>query len=1716
MVTDDQKDKVLALYHQGEIIEAKKLSETLIQTNPNDAFSWKSLGYCLFKTGDYEDSIGALEASLELENEGDPTLFGTLARAYFSCGDYRRAAENQKKGLLIDPENSYWQFNMAEMLYKSGRGDEAMPYLERAEELGYAPENIMALKSSIFTLSFRFDEGLKEMEKLAEISPDDPAVHNNLGNLSTDLNDFKKASYHYSRAKELSPGSLLPYANEILSLHYDPSQTASSIRKKISEFSHLFPIEKMESLENEISKARSIKVGIISSHLKIHPVGWMLASTLEKLKNDIEIYVYSDSDSQDFLNSRIRNTVKNWNLTYHLDDKNLAKKITKDKIDILFDLAGYSGGTRILTFMHHPSPVIVKWIGGQISSMGIDAYDYFISDPIETPKGQDFEYTEKLIRLPNDYICYTPPEYAPEVTALPAMSNGHITFGCFNNPAKINNITLSQWADILKYIPGSNLLLKGAAYKTERAKERIWNVFTNSGIEKSRIILEGPESHRELLESYQRIDIALDPWPYSGGLTTCEALLMGVPVVTLPGPTFAGRHSATHLTNAGMPELVVNSWEEYRQRVIELASDLPSLAVIRASLRQVFINSPVCDAPRFARHFHKALRAIWQRHCEGKPPAALTFNKRGQAWFEDESTPVKIQSDSNTNGEFEWDFEGKIIAIDNGGQLLGNSAVREMLNDDYLELICFDPTTRAADNSLKSHTNVHYYPGVTLGNGQPVSIYRCSDSTLDGSLKPLIESQQAEVGEGQHPQQLEEHAIETISLDQIEGLPSIDWLVLDAVNDGATILEHGSKAMQDTLLVQARVAFQPTHENQLGFADLEQWMTRNGFRFYRFNNEQYRSYFPEDVPEEKRQATELKSADVIFIATNSRISNFTKNQNNKLSFLLKTIYGANDLAYFLFSRNKDHASINRFLPISEKYIGSSLSKKSNEKNISRYVEINNSIDLVDTENTSSYSYQDPSGVAVVMPCIDKELGLNTAKALVNRAGMPLKVIIAYDSKRQGFIKTLNEISLRCEVRYIVYLAQDAYPGMHWLIRAYNELEKNGNGLLAFNDGKWNGRIASFGMVRKAWAYSIYDQCILCPSYNSHCADDEITIIARCLNSLSYDPEIVLMEVDYQKGLKGGGNKHDRETLYKRASTYFNSIVEEKNLLPIAPEYGEMPKALRVVIPSEEKEFDPLISIVIPAYKETWFRDALKSALDQDYNNFEILICDDSESTAIADICDEYKKTTKIDIRYYKNTNRLGEIKNLPECIRRAKGDYIKPLYDDDTLHPNALSELIKPFKADKKLSLASALRNVINEQGRIIPPPSLAYMNPFGEDVNIDGKSLVSIFSNGLINFIGEPSSVLFPREIALSLGDSLFMLGGKVTEGRGDLSAWMNLLRRGNLVLLNKYLSNFRISSEQTSEQYRNQPNHEGITVFCNMIKQLGWQQNNCQVKASLRKDPKPSKFDTLDLKRFWKTGETINLTNSTDEEAATTSANKHKQTREELSSIIRESNSLEILKKIQVHIPERKFHDHIHILHDIRTLINKREANYVEIGSYVGHSASLMLSHDLKTKVYCIDPLSLPKNHYQGDLSQEQTLIKNLSKHAGEYTIIKEESCDSKALAYLEEQGIAIDILFIDGDHTYSSVIRDFSTYEKLVADGGFIVFDDYWDKNHSPDVYFAVNDIVEKIKNNRLPYEIIGSLANYQSANPVYDHGERTGLINEFILRKKFNKKSGVDAI
>ncbi|MDW5375702.1 FkbM family methyltransferase [Halomonas sp. HP20-15] len=867
---------VIDLYRKGKVTKAMREAQALTQRYPQDDFAWKVLGSCLLQTGDFLPAQSALETARSLGAD-DPLTLNALARACFMLGEQDRAIELQRTCLSLDAENPKYHFQMANMLYKAGVGDRALPYLVSAERLGHDTVEILTLKSAILSLSFKFQEGWEQLQRLYALKPNEPTVHNSLGNYYKDMADFENAALHYTKAQELAPNYVSAYSNELMSLHYDPDATVERVLELAKAWQQRFgPESAMALTETDRDGSRPIRVGLVSASLRMHPVGWMVTSALAALPGDIKLYAYSDSDAQDFITQRIRQSLTHWQPVYHLDDTQLAERIRDDQIDILIDLAGHGSGSRLRTMAMRPAPLLIKWVGIQISSMGIPAFDYFLSDAIETPPGCDAEYTEKLIRLPDDYICYQPPYYKPAVTALPSIKNGYITLGCFNNPAKVNDVVLKEWARLMQELPNCRLLLKGSQYTSELVCKRIYRTMAAAGIAPDRLILEGPVKHQELLEAYRRVDIALDPWPYSGGLTTCEALLMGVPVVTLPGPTFAGRHSATHLINAGMPELVVANWDEYRQRVIELATDLPSLAVIRASLRTYLQQSPVCDDRRFGRHLHKALRAIWQRHCEGKAPAALTFNKGGSARFEDEDKSYRLPAALRVHEEgIDWDLDGPIMAIDNGAQLATHEAMERLLGEGHIALLTLDPSASLPiANHLGQCGEFQYYPGVTLGDGQPI----VSDD---------------------NDELAETTTIPSIALDSIEGLKGIDMLVLDDGPDSLTILEHGERALSQTLLIQARVKFNPENDARTNLGSLTQWAGEHGFRFHRLHNAEYHSHMPESDLRNYHQASELVSADAIYIPTVERFTALSNSQRMKLACALHTLYGIKDVAHRL-------------------------------------------------------------------------------------------------------------------------------------------------------------------------------------------------------------------------------------------------------------------------------------------------------------------------------------------------------------------------------------------------------------------------------------------------------------------------------------------------------------------------------------------------------------------------------------------------------------------------------------------------------------------------------------------------------------------------------------------------------------------------------------------------------------------------------------------------
>jgi predicted O-linked N-acetylglucosamine transferase (SPINDLY family) len=264
-----------------------------------------------------------------------------------------------------------------------------------------------------------------------------------------------------------------------------------------------------------------------------------------------------------------------------------------------------------LVFARKPAPIQITWIGYE-GTTGLDAMDYNHADRYTIPAGVDAGYREQVLQMPHGYVCYDPPTTSPQPGPLPAAKNGYLRFGSFNNLAKINPQVVEVWAKVLQRVPQSRLALKYRGLDDESVRERYLGMFMGFGVTPARLELAPASGYPEYLAAYREVDIALDPFPFGGGITTCDALWMGVPVVTCPGETFAGRHSLSHLSVVGLTETIARDLEEYVELAVALAGDLPRLATLRAGLRDRMASSPLCDGKRFAGDFAEVLRRVWR------------------------------------------------------------------------------------------------------------------------------------------------------------------------------------------------------------------------------------------------------------------------------------------------------------------------------------------------------------------------------------------------------------------------------------------------------------------------------------------------------------------------------------------------------------------------------------------------------------------------------------------------------------------------------------------------------------------------------------------------------------------------------------------------------------------------------------------------------------------------------------------------------------------------------------------------------------------------------------------------------------------------------------------------------------------------------------------------------------------------------------------------
>ncbi|SNY55537.1 O-linked N-acetylglucosamine transferase, SPINDLY family protein [Pantoea sp. GL120224-02] len=848
-----------------------------------------------------------LAKELLCHDKNNPLLWVISARAQERIGDFFQAEESLNKALHFMPDYDEALYAKANLLYRRERFAEAELFLQGAivKLNKEASRPLRSLLATVLQKLKKYEPAIIAFQTLAEEDPDNWLYWNNLGMIYQDLADFDKMDLAYQRSCELTKTNAITFFNHIVGSHYNPQKTAEEILELCQNWQRYFspPVNHRRRQAKNKSQNKTLRIGMISDGFRSHPVGNMITIGLSHLPEaHIDIYAYSTNFNEDHVTNSIQRICKKWQVIDGLTDATVEKIIEEDEIDILFDLCGYNANSRMQLFQKGVAPIQIKWVGGLISSTGIENMDYLLSDHVETPEGSDGLYTEKLIRLPGDYICYDPPYYLPALSEPPVIKNGFITFGCFNNASKINEPLLELWANLLNQVPNSRLFLKSFNFKNVTLRERTFSILESYGVERERVILEGSSPHRELLSSYNDVDIALDPWPYSGGLTTCEAMAMGVPVVTLPGPTFAGRHSASHLVHAGMAELVADSAQQYVNIAVGLTQDINSLSVIRQHLRDILLVSPVCDGKRFAQGFSDAMRAVWQHYCDGCTPAALSLFEGTLPQFAGSSQPIYLtHPEVNTNpvvsvqsGEFEFQLDGKVMLMDYGAVMTRSEKFLKLTATEALHCVIMDAIGEVKENHLPlNRKSLQHIKTHLLGDGEETPVYICLNERYSSDLKTLAYDNDS--SEWVPQKVIAELKMPSSKLDNIHGLNRLEWFIADSRFNLRSVFNNGQKILQSTLLLAVRFSFESSHQGQIGFNELLSTLAEQGFTFHSLHNIEY----GEPAVVEGIQAlasSRMLAAQLLFMPNDARLTAITNAQREKLAFILHAGYELRDEA----------------------------------------------------------------------------------------------------------------------------------------------------------------------------------------------------------------------------------------------------------------------------------------------------------------------------------------------------------------------------------------------------------------------------------------------------------------------------------------------------------------------------------------------------------------------------------------------------------------------------------------------------------------------------------------------------------------------------------------------------------------------------------------------------------------------------------------------------
>lgn len=606
----------------GRAGEAIACYRRTLELDPAFRKAYVNLGSLLLTSGELEQAAKCFDALLQRSPDDVDARCG-LGSVELARKRFNDAATHFAAALRARPGHFEAAKGLVNALLDLERFPEAESLARKAIQAWPGQAFIWAALGKSLQGQLKLQAAVEAYQRALEFEPRSFLAHHNLAAVCYDLGDIAQAIEHWRSASEINPGQPVTFSNLLMALNYEPTVEPQALASEHRAWAQRYTegISCTRGHVNSRDPDRILRIGYVSADFRDHAVAQFMVPLLEHHdRNRFRVYCYSNVQRPDQVTERIRALSDDWREIVHATDTAAAALVASDGIDILVDLSGHSGGHRLLVFARRPAPVQVTYLGYP-NTTGLAEMDFRITDAWADPPGvTEMLHAEELVRIPGGFLGYEGSDAANPASVPPFFRKGYIAFGSYNNIAKITPEVISVWSGILRAVPDSILRIKSRSFADELAVAKLRERFCTCGVQGARIEVLGylPSKH-DHLESYGDIDIALDPFPYNGTTTTCEAMWMGVPVLTLAGETHASRVGVSLLSAVGMVDWIASDARAYVDLGARYARDPDRLAHLRENLRARMAASTLCDVHGFTRRLEGAYREVWRRWCEAPP-----------------------------------------------------------------------------------------------------------------------------------------------------------------------------------------------------------------------------------------------------------------------------------------------------------------------------------------------------------------------------------------------------------------------------------------------------------------------------------------------------------------------------------------------------------------------------------------------------------------------------------------------------------------------------------------------------------------------------------------------------------------------------------------------------------------------------------------------------------------------------------------------------------------------------------------------------------------------------------------------------------------------------------------------------------------------------------------------------------------------------------------